>query len=60
MTAELTGRDPNANVNVLRHFRCSLRKQPSFAPALGLGAKKDSCFRRLSSLRTKSLTLICI
>ena len=30
MTAGLTGRDPNANVNVLRRFRCSQRKQPYF------------------------------
>ena len=61
MTAGLTGRDPNANVNVLRRFRSSLRKQPSFfAPALGSGAKKDGCFHRLFSLRTKSLTLIYI
>ena len=36
--AGLTGRDPNANVNVLQRFH----------------------FRRLFSLRTKSLTLICI
>ena len=59
MTAGLTGRDPNANVNILRRFRCSLRKQPSFfAPGLSgtqAGSEEGRLFSQAIFVKNKKL-----